>query len=169
MANEESFDVLVEIPKGCRNKYEVDQHTGRITLDRTLFTSMGYPDCYGYIEGTLGEDGDPLDALVMLPIPVFPGCVVKCRPIAMFHMADEEGPDDKILCVPTDVRYDGYQDLKDVNEFHLKEIQNFFENYKVLEPGKAVKPGTCWKDKATALKMIKAAFDRVNDPNAKRN
>lgn len=168
MANE-TFDVLVEIPQGSKNKYEVDQHTGRITLDRTLFTAMGYPQCYGYIEGTLGEDGDPLDALVMLPVPVFPGCVVKCRAIAEFDMTDEEGVDSKILCVPADVRFDGYQDIDDVNKFTLDEIQNFFENYKVLEPGKDVKPGSHWMNKEAAQKAIDAAFARVNDPNAKRN
>lgn len=85
----ETFDVLVEIPQGSHNKYEVDHETGRIKLDRILFTSMVYPDNYGYIEGTLGEDGDPLDALVMLPEPVFPGCTVKCRAVGLYHMVDE--------------------------------------------------------------------------------
>ena len=75
----ETFNVVVEIPRGSKNKYEVDHETGRVFLDRTLFTSMGYPDDYGYIDGTLGEDGDPLDALVMIPNSVFPGCVVECR------------------------------------------------------------------------------------------
>ena len=74
----ETFNVVVEIPRGSKNKYEVDHETGRVFLDRTLFTSMGYPDDYGYIDGTLGEDGDPLDALVMIPNSVFPGCVVEC-------------------------------------------------------------------------------------------
>lgn len=169
MADYEHLHVLVEIPAGDRNKYEVDQHTGRITLDRYLFTSMGYPADYGYIEGTLGEDGDPLDALVLLPESVFPGCVVKARPVAQFQMADEEGKDDKILCVPDDVRFDKYQSLKDINEFKLREIQNFFENYKTLEPGKAVQPGSKWLDRDEALATVKAAFDRVNDPDAKRN
>ena len=87
--------VLVEIPRGSRNKYELDPKRGRIKLDRTLFTAMGYPDDYGFIEGTLGEDGDPLDALVMDIIPVFPGCLIECRVIGMYHMVDEEGGDDK--------------------------------------------------------------------------
>ena len=113
----ETFNVLVEIPRGSKNKYEVDQETGRITLDRELFTAMGYPDDYGYIEGTLGEDGDPLDALVMVKNSVFPGCVIECRAVGLYHMEDEEGGDDKVLCVPADVRYDDIKDVNDVNEF----------------------------------------------------
>ena len=96
----ETFNVVVEIPRGSKNKYEVDHETGRVFLDRTLFTSMGYPDDYGYIDGTLGEDGDPLDALVMIPNSVFPGCVVECRAVGLYHMVDEAGGDDKVLCVP---------------------------------------------------------------------
>ena len=96
------FDVTVEIPKGQRNKYEVDHVTGRIRLDRTLFTSTQYPADYGFIEGTLGQDGDPLDALVLVPEPTFPGCLIRCRAIGMFRMRDEAGADDKVLCVPAD-------------------------------------------------------------------
>ena len=99
----ETFNVVVEIPRGSKNKYEVDHETGRVFLDRTLFTAMGYPDDYGYIDGTLGEDGDPLDALVMIPNSVFPGCVVECRAVGLYHMVDEAGGDDKVLCVPADV------------------------------------------------------------------
>ena len=84
----ETFNVVVEIPRGSKNKYEVDHETGRVFLDRTLFTSMGYPDDYGYIDGTLGEDGDPLDALVMIPNSVFPGCVVECRAVGLYHMVE---------------------------------------------------------------------------------
>src|SRR5690606_37918804 len=90
------FDVLVEIPKGQRNKYEVDHTSGRIRLDRTLFTSTQYPADYGYIENTLGLDSDPLDALVILQVPTFPGCLIKCRAIGMFRMTDEAGGDDKV-------------------------------------------------------------------------
>ena len=96
------FDVTIEIPKGHRNKYEVDHETGRIRLDRLLFTSTRYPADYGYVEDTLGEDGDPLDALVLLEEPTFPGCLVPARPIGLFRMTDEAGGDDKILCVPAD-------------------------------------------------------------------
>ena len=151
----ETFNVLVEIPRGSKNKYEVDQETGRITLDRELFTAMGYPDDYGYIEGTLGEDGDPLDALVMVKNSVFPGCVIECRAVGLYHMEDEEGGDDKVLCVPADVRYDDIKDVNDVNEYHLKEIKHFFEQYKALEPNKEVLPGDYWTGADVAEKEIK--------------
>lgn len=131
----ETFNVVVEIPRGSKNKYEVDHETGRVFLDRTLFTAMGYPDDYGYIDGTLGEDGDPLDALVMIPNSVFPGCVVECRAVGLYHMVDEAGGDDKVLCVPADVRFDDIKDIEDVNEYHKAEIKHFFEQYKALEPG----------------------------------
>lgn len=159
----ETFDVVVEIPRGSRNKYEVDHETGRIRLDRTLFTSMEYPDDYGYIEGTLGEDGDPLDALVMLPISVFPGCVVECCAVGLYHMVDEAGGDDKVLCVPADVRYDNIKDIDDVSEFHKKEIDHFFSQYKALEPGKEVKPGSFWTNAAKAEAEIVAARKRLAD------
>ena len=104
--------MLVEIPKGQRNKYEVDHETGRIRLDRTLFTSTAYPADYGYIENTLGQDGDPLDALVILQEPTFPGCLIRCRAIGMFRMTDEAGGDDKVLCVPAhDPRLEHLRDI----------------------------------------------------------
>ena len=93
------FDVVIEIPKGQRNKYEMDHETGRIRLDRMLFTSTRYPADYGFIEDTLADDGDPLDALVLLEEPTFPGCLIRCRAIGMFRMRDEKGADDKVLCV----------------------------------------------------------------------
>ena len=93
------FDVVIEIPKGQRNKYEMDHETGRIRLDRMLFTSTRYPADYGFIEDTLADDGDPLDALVILDEPTFPGCLIRCRAIGMFRMRDEKGLDDKVLCV----------------------------------------------------------------------
>ena len=135
------FDVTIEIPKGNRNKYEVDHESGRIRLDRMLFTSTRYPDDYGFIEGTLGEDGDPLDALVLLEESTFPGCLIRCRALGMFRMKDEAGGDDKVLCVPADVRFDDIKDIDDVNEYHKAEIKHFFEQYKALEPGKEVLPG----------------------------
>src|SRR3712207_5864254 len=111
------FDVTVEIPKGQRNKYELDHATGRIRLDRMLFTSTRYPADYGYIENTLGQDGDPLDALVILDEPTFPGCLITCRAIGMFRMTDEAGGDDKVLCVPaTDPRMAQLTDITDVSE-----------------------------------------------------
>ena len=133
------FDVTIEIPKGQRNKYEMDHETGRIRLDRLLFTSTRYPADYGFIEDTLAPDGDPLDALVILEEPTFPGCLIKCRAIGMFRMRDEKGGDDKVLCVAaTDPRMAHLADIGDVSEFDLLEIQHFFEVYKELEPGKVV-------------------------------
>ena len=138
------FDVTIEIPKGNRNKYEIDHETGRIRLDRMLFTSTRYPDDYGFIDDTLGEDGDPLDALVLLEEPTFPGCVIRCRALGMFRMRDEKGGDDKVLCVPAaDQRASWRTDIEDVSEFHRLEIQHFFEVYKDLEPGKSVE-GAHW-------------------------
>ena len=165
MSNEEPlfFDVTVEIPKGQRNKYEVDHETGRIRLDRMLFTSTQYPSDYGYIEDTLGEDGDPLDALVLLDQPTFPGVLILCRAIGMFHMRDESGGDDKILCVPAkDPRAVNRQRLEDISEFDRLEIQHFFETYKDLEPGKSVE-GAHWADKEVAEKVIREAFQRAID------
>ncbi len=115
------FDVVIEIPKGSRNKYEVDHDSGRVKLDRYLYTAFGYPADYGFIENTLGEDGDPLDALVLLPESVFPGCIVEARPVAMFQMTDEAGGDDKVLCVPAgDGRWDHIQDMADVPSYRAR-------------------------------------------------
>ncbi|HTS98176.1 MAG TPA: inorganic diphosphatase [Streptosporangiaceae bacterium] len=146
------FDAIIEIPKGQRNKYEMDHRTGRIRLDRMLFTSTRYPADYGFIEDTLADDGDPLDALVLLEEPTFPGCLIRCRAIGMFRMRDEKGMDDKVLCVPaTDPRMAHLVDIGDVSEFDLLEIQHFFEVYKELEPGKVVEAAR-WvgRDEATA-------------------
>lgn len=157
------FDVTIEIPRGTRNKYEVDHETGRIKLDRTLFTATRYPSDYGFIDNTLGEDGDPLDALVLVDEPTFPGCMIRCRAIGMFHMRDEAGGDDKIMAVPAgDPRLDRLQDLRDLNEFHIKEIQHFFETYKDLEPGKSVE-GAHWTGREGAELEIEASFKRLQD------
>ncbi len=154
------FDVLVEIPTGQRNKYELDHASGRMRLDRTLFTSTVYPADYGFIEGTLGRDGDPLDALVLLDEPTFPGCLVCCRPIALFEMTDEEGPDAKVICVPEgDPRYDHLQDLADLPPYRRGEIQHFFQEYKALEPGKHVGE-VSWHERDAAWQEIEAARRR---------
>ena len=155
------FDVTIEIPKGERNKYEVDHKTGRIRLDRTLFTATQYPADYGFIEGTLGQDGDPLDALVLLEEPTFPGCLITCRAIGMFRMTDEKGGDDKVLTVPaTDPRMAHFQDINDVSEFDRLEIQHFFETYKDLEPGKSVE-GAEWVGRDDAEAEILASIERA--------
>src|ERR1700678_734894 len=154
-------EVVIEIPRGQRNKYEVDHRTGRIRLDRMLFTSTRYPADYGFIEDTLGGDGDPLDALVLLEEPTFPGCLVTARVIGMFQMTDEKGPDDKVLCVPaTDPRQAHLQEITDVPEFDRLEIQHFFEVYKDLEPGKSVE-GSHWAGRGAAA----AAWRRVSPPS----
>jgi inorganic pyrophosphatase len=155
------FDVVIEIPQGNRNKYEMDHETGRIRLDRMLFTSTRYPADYGFIEGTLGDDGDPLDALVLLQEPTFPGCVILCRAIGMYRMSDEHGGDDKVLCVPArDPRVEHLRDVADVPKFDLLEIQHFFEVYKELEPGKSVE-GAEWTDRTAAEMEIEASRKRA--------
>jgi inorganic pyrophosphatase len=155
------FDVVIEIPKGQRNKYEMDHESGRIRLDRMLFTSTRYPADYGYVEDTLADDGDPLDALVLLEEPTFPGCLIRCRAIGMFRMRDEKGADDKVLCVPsTDPRVTQLKDISDVSDFDLLEIQHFFEVYKALEPGKEVEIAG-WVGAADADDEIDACRDRL--------
>jgi inorganic pyrophosphatase len=154
------FDVFIEIPQGHRNKYELDKETGRIRLDRTLFTSTVYPADYGFIEATLGQDGDPLDALVLLDEPTFPGCVVHARAIGMFRMTDEAGGDDKVVCVAaSDPRKEHLRDIHHVPEFDRLEIQHFFEVYKDLEPGKSVE-GATWAGRADTEREIEESFER---------
>ena len=156
-----TFDMTVEIPRGTKNKYEMDHNTGRIRLDRTLFTSTQYPYDYGFIEGTLGEDGDPLDAMVIVPEPTFPGCLIECRAIAMFQMQDEMGGDDKVLCIATaDRRRDYLDDLDDVPQMVMLEIEHFFTVYKDLEPGKSVE-GASWAGREEAEAEIRASYARA--------
>jgi inorganic pyrophosphatase len=129
--------VVVEIPRGSRNKYEIDHQTGHVFLDRRLFTATTYPADYGFIPGTLGGDGDPLDALVLLEDPTYPGVWVEARPVGLLWMRDEAGEDAKIICVPPrDPRYKAVNDLFDLPEELLEEIKHFFDVYKALEPGK---------------------------------
>jgi inorganic pyrophosphatase len=155
------FDVTIEIPKGVRNKYEMDHTTGRIRLDRTLFTATQYPADYGFVDGSLGEDGDPLDALVLVSEPTFPGCLIRSRAIGMFRMTDEKGGDDKVLCVPSDdPRQEHLRDIHHLNEFYRLEIQHFFEVYKDLEPGKSVE-GATWVGRAAAEAEIHRSWDRA--------
>jgi inorganic pyrophosphatase len=154
------FDATIEIPKGERNKYEVDHETGRIKLDRTLFTATQYPADYGFIDDTLGQDGDPLDVLVLVQEPTFPGCLIRCRAIGMFRMTDEKGPDDKVLAVPAaDPRQEHLRDIHHLNEFHKLEIQHFFEVYKDLEPGKSVE-GSIWVGRIEAEAEITRSYQR---------
>ena len=124
----------VEIPKGSRNKYEYDEDLGAVKLDRLLYSSIVYPTDYGFIPDTLGEDDDPLDAMVCVTEPTFPGCVIEVKPLALFRMSDEEGIDDKILCVPlSDPSWNTLEKLADLPKQLTDEITHFFSVYKDLE------------------------------------
>jgi inorganic pyrophosphatase len=152
-----NVEVIVEIPKGSRNKYEMHHDTGAIWLDRHLFTATAYPADYGFIENTLGEDEDPLDALVLLDEPTFPGCHILARPIGVFWMSDEKGPDAKVLCVPAkDPRWTHIQDLEDLLPHLKEEITHFFEVYKALEPEKDTEVRN-WEGRMAAVAEIEAA------------
>jgi inorganic pyrophosphatase len=157
------FDVTIEIPRGARNKYEMDRRTGRIRLDRTLFTATQYPADYGFIEDTLGEGTDPLDALVMVQEPTFPGCLVRCRAIGMFRMRDARGPDPKVLCVPTaDPRLGHLRDIVDLEHFFRLEIEHFFRIYADLDPGATIDVGRrTWAGRAEAETEIALARRRA--------
>jgi len=158
----ESFDVLIEIPKGSRNKYEYDFEIKKIRYDRMLFSSMMYPADYGFIPETLALDGDPLDVLVLVTEPTFPGCVMEVKPIGIFHMADEKGPDEKIICVPiSDPIASKLKDLKELNPHLISEIEHFFQVYKDLENKKVDVGG--WGNLSQAIDIIKDCRDRFNN------
>jgi inorganic pyrophosphatase len=144
----------VEIPKGSRNKYEFDPRLNCVVLDRTLWTSVVYPADYGFLTETLGRDGDPVDALILVAEPTFPGCVVPVEPIGVFEMTDEKGEDDKVLCVPfKDPEWSGTHDIAHVRESLLDEIAHFFDVYKDLEHGVDTVVGG-WHDRAYADEVI---------------
>jgi inorganic pyrophosphatase len=156
-----TFDVLIEIPRGSRNKYEYDFEIKRMRFDRMLFSSMMYPADYGFIPETLALDGDPLDVLVLVNEPTFPGCVMEVKPIGVFHMADDKGQDEKIICVPvSDPIWNKLEDLSDMNPHLLKEIEHFFQVYKDLE-NKTVDVGG-WGDRDEAYKILKECIDRFD-------
>jgi inorganic pyrophosphatase len=156
----DSVDVLVEIPRGSRNKYEFDHTSNRIRLDRTLFTATAYPADYGFVPDTLAEDGDPIDAMVLVTEPTFPGCLVRSRPIGVFWMSDEHGPDAKLLCVPDlDTRFDQIRDIAQVPERQLKEIGHFFDVYKDIEPGKSTDTRG-WGGRSEAAQALVDALER---------
>ena len=156
----ELIDVVVEIPKGSRNKYEFDPELGAMVLDRMLFTSMQYPADYGYISGTLGGDGDTLDALVFVGEPTFPGCHIRARAVGVFHMADENGPDAKIICVPLkDTAASHLYDVHDIQPEFRQEIEHFFQVYKDLEQKKTETYG--FGNRADAERVIDEARARA--------
>lgn len=146
---------LIEIPRGSRNKYEIDEATGAFRLDRVLYSSVHYPTDYGFIPDTLAPDGDHLDVLVLVEEPTFPGCRMAARPVGVLKMLDEKGEDHKIIAVPVaDPRFEGVNDLAEVHPHWLREIENFFEVYKTLEPDKLVEIAG-WGDVAEAWKSIR--------------
>ncbi len=159
-AHSDHVIVFVEIPSGSRNKYEVDKETGAIVLDRMLFTSTRYPADYGFIEGTLGGDTDPLDALVFVGEPTFPGCRVRARPVGLFRMRDEKGEDEKILCVPLrDPMWSHVERLDDLPQALRAEVEHFFTVYGDLEEKKVGVEG--FGDREEALRVIEEARRRA--------
>jgi inorganic pyrophosphatase len=158
-------NVIIEIPKDSEPvKYEVDKASGAIFVDRVLTTPMRYPCNYGYIPHTLSGDGDPADVLVIMPVPLIPGSVIRVRPIGVLMMIDEAGEDEKLLAVPVSKVFPGYdhvQNPNDLGELTLARISHFFEHYKDLEKGKWVKINGCG-DAAAAKKIISEAVERFN-------
>jgi inorganic pyrophosphatase len=149
----ETVNVIIEIPKGSKNKLEIDKETGLIKLDRAMKTSQDYPFDYGFVPQTLWEDGDALDVVVLTTYPLFPGILVEVRPVAVMHMIDGGEGDDKVIAVPeSDPRWKEVQTLEDVNQHTIKEIQHFFETYKTIE-GKSVE--------ITGIEGREAAFEAV--------
>lgn len=157
-----TFDVLIEIPKGSRNKYEYDFELKKIRFDRMLFSSMMYPADYGFVPETLALDGDPLDVLVLVTEPTFPGCVMEVKPIGVFHMTDEKGPDEKIICVPvSDPIASKFQNLSELNPHLVLEIEHFFKVYKDLEKKKVDVGG--WGDVDEAKEIVLACEKRYQE------
>lgn len=155
--------VMVEIPRGSRNKYEFDQKLQRFRLDRVLYASVHYPTDYGFVLDTLGADGDPLDALVVVDEPTFSGCVVESRPVGVLAMRDEKGPDDKLLTVPVgDPRYSQVADIADLPVSQLAEIEYFFATYKTLE-GKLTEV-IGWENWEFAERLLREAQSRFRHP-----
>jgi inorganic pyrophosphatase len=159
---EDSLTCIVEIPKGSRNKYEYDEDLGGIKLDRLLFSSVVYPTDYGYFPDTLAADGDPLDVLVCLSEPTFPGCIIPVKPIGLFRMEDEKGQDDKVVCVPLqDPAWNKLEKVDDLDEALRNEIAHFFEIYKDLEKKKTEVHG--WYGVKEAEEAIEDARRRYEE------
>ncbi|MBI2578029.1 MAG: inorganic diphosphatase [Candidatus Wildermuthbacteria bacterium] len=154
--------LFIEIPKGSHNKYEVDEETGELKLDRVLYGTAQFPFEYGFIKGTKGEDGDPLDALMLSTFPTFPGCAVEAEVIGYLEMEDEGGVDHKVVTVPKaklDPRWAHIKDVTDLPEALRNEIKDFFETYKRLEPNKWVKV-SAFKPKEEAEKLVESATQK---------
>ena len=154
---------VIEIPRHSRNKYELDKELGLYRLDRVLHSSVQFPGDYGFIPQTLGDDGDPLDVLVVMTMPVFTGCLVEVRPVGIFHLMDRDAADEKIIAVPssrTTQRYDRVRNYTDLPDITASQIQHFFEHYKDLEPGKWVKIER-WGDFQEARRNITEGIERA--------
>lgn len=155
----ELVTAVIEIPRGSRNKYELDKETGLMKLDRVLYSAVHYPGDYGFIPRTLFEDGDPIDILVRINEPTFPGCMVEVRPIGVLKMLDKGEPDDKVLAVPVnDPFHSEYFDIADIPQHFLKEVQHFFHIYKDLE-GKRVQI-LGWEKSDVAMQVITESIER---------
>jgi inorganic pyrophosphatase len=164
----ENVHCLIEIPKGSRNKYEWDEELQAIKLDRFLFASVVYPTDYGFIPETIGEDGDPLDAMVCVTEPTFPGCVIPVKVIALFRMRDDKGVDDKVVCIPQhDPNWGHVDKLEDLGEPLRDEISHFFSIYKQPE-GIAVKVDG-WFPREQAIEIIEEAKARYRDGRQSAN
>lgn len=164
------FNVIIEIPSHSDPvKYEVDKETGAMFVDRFMNTAMHYPCNYGYVPHTLSEDGDPVDVLVVTPVPLISGSVIRCRAVGVLKMTDESGPDAKVLAVPIDklcTLYKGANKPEDMPPQLLAQITHFFEHYKDLEPGKWVKVEG-WENGGAASKEIRDAIQRFRDAPVK--
>lgn len=155
----DSFNVVIEIPKGSRNKYEYDEELDVIKLDRVNYAAMAHPYDYGFIPQTRSEDGDHLDAFVILDSSVFPGCLVSARPVGVLYMIDDGEKDEKIIAVPAhDPRYDHINKLTDLSPHLPKEIEHFFTHYKDLQNKKVEITG--WGDREQALEMMKSSLEK---------
>lgn len=160
----EEVNVLIEIPIGSGVKYEIDKETGVLFVDRILYTSMVYPFNYGFIPGTLEEDGDPVDVLVVSSDPLIPGSVISVKPIGVLETQDEKGFDAKIVAIPSpkiDPRYSYIKDIDDLPDAVKQRIEHFFAHYKELEKGKWVRV-IGWKNRDIAIEKIRVAIERYN-------
>ncbi|HEY8832188.1 MAG TPA: inorganic diphosphatase [Gemmatimonadaceae bacterium] len=158
----ELVTALIEIPSGSRNKYELDKQSGLIRLDRVLYSSMHYPGDYRFIPRTLHEDGDPLDILVRINEPTFPGCQIDCRPLGVLKMLDRGEPDDKIIAVPSnDPYYHEYFDIADLSQHYLREVEHFFHIYKDLEGRRVEIVG--WEKSEMAARVISESIARYGE------
>jgi inorganic pyrophosphatase len=168
MSKELIVDAFIEIPTGSQNKYEFDKEKGVFRLDRVLYSPMHYPTEYGYLEGTLANDGDPLDILVLTTFPTFPGCVISSRVIGVLIMSDDKGQDEKLLAVPVDdPRFNQVKTLDDVSPHILEEIAHFFQVYKDLERKETKIEG--WKDADFAHKLYEECIERYQQTNYQTN